>query len=151
MAIIEKTISIFSMRDEPDNLISNVPVYIKKIDGSLASIFKVAETYAAPTECGNGVECGEGGVCGDYLTYFLEQQQNPTYTKEYGQISIWADNSIEYIAEIINDAPKNIGLYARVDGVWELFAMRDYTVECGDGAECGDGGECGDYSVIEPI
>ena len=70
MTIIEKTISVFSLRDESDNLINNVPVYIKKIDGSLADIFKVADNYAAPTECGEGIECGESGECGDYLTYF---------------------------------------------------------------------------------
>lgn len=151
MAIIEKTISIFSLRNEHNNLIGNVPVYIKKIDGSLADIFKVADIYATPTECGNGVGCGDGGECGDYLISHLAPEQNPVYTNEYGQISIWADNSIEYTAEVISDAPKNAGLYARIDENWELFAVRNYIVECGNGAECGDGGGCGDYSGISRI
>lgn len=151
MAIIEKTINVFSLRDDPDNLIAGVPVYIKKLDGSLASLFKVADVYATPTECGEGVECGDGGEAGDYLVSFLEPQQNPTYTNEYGQISIWADNSIEYTAEIINEAPENTGLYARARNEWDLFATYDYLTECGEGVECGGGGECGDYRGISPL
>jgi len=151
MSITEKTISIFSLRDEPNNLIGNVPIYIKNVDGSLASIFKVADTYATPTECGNGIECGDGGEAGDYFISHLAPEQNPVYTNEYGQISIWADNSIEYTAEVISDAPKNTGLYARISGNWELFAVRNYKAECGNGIECGDGGEAGDYTGISTL
>lgn len=146
MSITEKTISVFSLRDDPDNLIAGVPVYIKKTDGTLAGLFKIADAYKIPTECGAGVECGEGGQCGDYLTAHLEPQNNPVYTNEIGQVSIWADNSIEYKAEIISDAPKNTGFYARSGGDWVLFATRNYTVECGGGVGCGEGGECGDYT-----
>ena len=151
MSIVEKTLSIFSLNDETDNLIAGAPVYIKNLDGSLTDIYGVSENQGVATECGNDVQCGDDGQRGDYLTYFLEPQNNPVHTDSFGQVSIWADNSSGYMAEIISDAPKNTGLYARDSGGWELFATYDYLTECGNDVQCGDDGQCGDYIGITPL